>query len=80
MAMRPRPPTRPPNSRSWASPRCGFPDVGGPVFDALGNLLRATRHTVIATGILNLWMHEPAEVAAQYASLTATHGHRFLDE
>ncbi|MGB3523400.1 MAG: LLM class F420-dependent oxidoreductase, partial [Mycobacterium sp.] len=34
-----------------------IPDVGGPVFDAVGNLLSATRSAVIATGILNLWMH-----------------------
>ena len=55
-----------------------IPDVGGPVFDAVSHLLGATRRVVIATGILNLWMHEPAEVATHYASLTATHGDRFL--
>ena len=33
---------------------------------------------VIATGILNLWMNEPADVAASYASLSAAHGDRFL--
>ena len=48
------------------------------MFDAVSHLLGATRRVVIATGILNLWMHEPAEVATQYASLTATHGDRFL--
>ena len=40
--------------------------------------MAATKHTVIATGILNLWMHEPSEVAARYATLTETHGERFL--
>lgn len=55
-----------------------IPDVGGPVFDSVGNLLSATRRAVIATGILNLWMHTPADVAASYASLAATHGDRFL--
>jgi probable F420-dependent oxidoreductase len=55
-----------------------IPDVGGPVFDAVGNLLAATSRTVIATGILNLWMHEPADVASSYDALTATHGQRFL--
>lgn len=55
-----------------------IPDVGGPVFDSVGNLLAATRRAVIATGILNLWMHTPADVAASYASLTAAHGDRFL--
>lgn len=55
-----------------------IPDVGGPIFDSIGNLLRATTKTVVATGILNLWMHEPADVAAQYTSLTESHGDRLL--
>ncbi|MDY6995252.1 MAG: LLM class F420-dependent oxidoreductase [Actinomycetota bacterium] len=55
-----------------------IPDVGGPVLDSVDNLLAATRKTVIATGILNLWMHEPADVAARYATLTDAHGERFL--
>ncbi|KKF01237.1 LLM class F420-dependent oxidoreductase [Mycolicibacterium obuense] len=59
-------------------PALWIPDVGGPVLDAVDNLLSATSKTVIATGILNLWMHEPAEVAARYATLTETHGERFL--
>jgi alkanesulfonate monooxygenase SsuD/methylene tetrahydromethanopterin reductase-like flavin-dependent oxidoreductase (luciferase family) len=52
--------------------------VGGPVFDAVGHLLAATKRTVIATGILNLWMHSPDDVAEAYAELTAAHGDRFL--
>jgi len=55
-----------------------IPDVGGPVLDSVDSLLAATQKTVIATGILNLWMHEPADVAARYATLTETHGERFL--
>ncbi len=55
-----------------------IPDVGGPVFDAVGRLLSATKRTVIATGILNLWMHAPTDVAESYADLTAAHGDRFL--
>lgn len=55
-----------------------IPDVGGPVLDAVENLLTATQTVTIATGILNLWMHEPAEVAAAHARLTAAHGRRFL--
>ena len=54
------------------------PDVGGPVFDSVDRLLGATEQVVIATGILNLWMHTPAETAANYAALTAAHGDRFL--
>jgi probable F420-dependent oxidoreductase len=55
-----------------------IPDVGGPVLDSVDHLLSSTKQTVIATGILNLWMHEPSDVAARYASLTKTHGERFL--
>ena len=55
-----------------------IPDVGGPVFDAVRHLLTATEQIVIATGILSLWMHTPAEVAESYASLSAAYGDRFL--
>lgn len=55
-----------------------IPDVGGPVLDTVSQLLGATKNVVIATGILNLWMHEPADVATAYAELTAKHGERFL--
>ncbi len=56
-----------------------IPDVGGtPVLESVDHLLSATNHTVVATGILNLWMNEPADVAASYAALTAAHGDRFL--
>ena len=55
-----------------------IPDVGGQVFEAVGNLMAATKQTTIATGILNLWMHTPNDVAEQFASLTAEHGDRLL--
>jgi probable F420-dependent oxidoreductase len=55
-----------------------IPDVGGPVFDAVENLLAATRRVVVATGILNLWMHAPADVAAKFNRLTERFGPRFL--
>lgn len=55
-----------------------IPDVGGPVFEAIGRLLAATGKVTVATGILNLWMHTPAEAADGYASLSAAHGGRFL--
>src|SRR5262245_55154661 len=54
------------------------PDVGGPLFDDLERLLAATRSVPIATGILNLWMHAPADAAAGHARLTAAHGDRLL--
>ncbi|NJP92915.1 LLM class F420-dependent oxidoreductase [Nonomuraea sp. FMUSA5-5] len=55
-----------------------FPDGGGPVFEAVTHLLTATRRIVVATGILNLWMHDPAYVAASFASLSAAYDRRFL--
>jgi len=55
-----------------------IPDIGGPLFDSIDNLLGSTTQTVIATGILNLWMHEPSDVAERYAALTKRHGERFL--
>jgi alkanesulfonate monooxygenase SsuD/methylene tetrahydromethanopterin reductase-like flavin-dependent oxidoreductase (luciferase family) len=55
-----------------------IPDVGGPLFDAVDRLLAATNHTVIATGVLNLWMHDAMQMAESYATLNAAHGDRFL--
>lgn len=55
-----------------------IPDVGGKLFDAVENLMAATTRSVIATGILNLWMHAPEDVAASFARLTGAHGDRFL--
>jgi probable F420-dependent oxidoreductase len=54
------------------------PDVGGDVFGAVANLLAATTSAIIATGILNLWMHTATETAEQHAALAAQHGPRFL--
>jgi len=55
-----------------------IPDIGGDVFSAVENLLRTTTTMTIATGILNIWMHTPAETAEQHVRLTAEHGDRFL--
>ena len=55
-----------------------IPDVGGDAFGSVENLLKATTTATVATGILNLWMHEPGETAAQHARLTSVHGRRFL--
>jgi probable F420-dependent oxidoreductase len=54
------------------------PDVGGDLFGAVDRLLGATGSVTIATGILNLWMHEPADSASTHARFTAQHGDRFL--
>ncbi|MBI2710526.1 MAG: LLM class F420-dependent oxidoreductase [Actinobacteria bacterium] len=55
-----------------------IPDVGGDVFAALVNLLGATTRMVVATGILNLWMHTPAETASARAELLADHPGRLM--
>ena len=55
-----------------------IPDVGGDVLGSVELLLGATPRTVIATGILNIWMHEPAEVAGKRASWREAWQRRFL--
>ncbi len=39
------------------------------MFESAEQLLAATSTVTVATGILNLWMHTPAEAAAGYAAL-----------
>ena len=55
-----------------------IPDVGGDVMDAIEHLLRAAPRIVAATGILNIWLHDPADVAARRASWSADWQRRFL--
>ncbi|RKN37979.1 LLM class F420-dependent oxidoreductase [Streptomyces hoynatensis] len=51
---------------------------GSPPVDRALPLLEATRRLRVATGILNVWSHEPAEVAEGFAEANAAHGDRFL--
>jgi probable F420-dependent oxidoreductase len=51
---------------------------GGPVMETARRLLDTTERVPVATGILNVWMHDPAEVAHQHAELTAAQPDRFL--
>jgi probable F420-dependent oxidoreductase len=51
---------------------------GGQIFDAASALLRATERITVATGILNVWMHDPEFVAAQRAELADGFDGRFL--
>ena len=51
---------------------------GGRVFDAAGVLLNATREVSVATGILNIWRHDPEEAAAERAQLDDAYEGRFL--
>jgi probable F420-dependent oxidoreductase len=55
-----------------------IPDVGGDVLGSAEVLLGAAPRVAVATGILNIWMHEPAEVAAHRASWTGAWRDRFL--
>lgn len=51
----------------------GSPSVGHAV-----PLLEATSRIAVATGILNIWQHEPQDVAARQAEVAAAHPGRFL--
>jgi probable F420-dependent oxidoreductase len=51
---------------------------GSPPVDAGARLLAATSHITVATGILNIWEHRAADVAAQHAEVTAKHPGRFV--
>jgi probable F420-dependent oxidoreductase len=44
-----------------------IPDVGGDVFGSIEHLLGAAPRIGVATGILNVWMHAPEEVAERSA-------------
>ena len=54
-----------------------IPDVGGPVLEACDELLRATSSITVATGIVNIWMHEAEYVAEGRARLERDHPGRF---
>jgi probable F420-dependent oxidoreductase len=43
--------------------------VGGDVLGAVEHLLAATRSVSVATGILNVWMHDPASVATGWGEI-----------
>ena len=55
-----------------------IPDVGGDVFGALQRLLDATSTMTVASGILNVWMHDASEVAAFRAGLAEPQRRRLL--
>ncbi len=52
--------------------------VGGDVLGDVTRLQSATRNTVIATGILNIWKHDPREVGAWWSALPAHRKERVL--
>ena len=51
---------------------------GGPILELVAGLLEATRSITVATGILNVWMHDAADVAAARAELEGRHPGRLL--
>jgi probable F420-dependent oxidoreductase len=48
------------------------------VLDGVETLLGATRHCVVATGIVNIWAYAPDALAAQQRALVARYPERFL--
>lgn len=44
--------------------------IGGDILGDLAQLLSATRRTCVASGILNIWKHEPADVGAWWRGLS----------
>jgi len=54
------------------------PDVGGNLFDVVEKLLAATSSIVVATGILNLWMHDPEVTAERFHAFVGQFGPRVL--
>jgi probable F420-dependent oxidoreductase len=55
-----------------------IPDVGGDVLAAMEHLLASSPRAAVATGILNVWMHTPDEVAERRASWSADWQNRAL--
>lgn len=51
---------------------------GSPALDRPAELLAATTRITVATGILNIWQHTAADVAAGAAAITADHPGRFV--
>lgn len=52
--------------------------IGGDVTGDLDRLLAATSRVTIATGIINIWKHEPAEIAGWWKALPAGEQARVL--
>lgn len=52
--------------------------MGGELLNDASRLLSATKRMTIATGILNIWMHQAADVAAWWHALPESHRERFL--
>jgi probable F420-dependent oxidoreductase len=51
---------------------------GSPRLPAVRPLLAATEHLVVATGIVNVWAYDPADLAVEYAELAQDFSDRLL--
>src|SRR5882672_7270263 len=51
---------------------------GSPRLPSVRPLLEATENLVVATGIVNVWAYEPAQLAAEYATLARDFPERLL--
>jgi probable F420-dependent oxidoreductase len=51
---------------------------GSPRLPSLRALLSATDRLTVATGIVNVWQYEPADLAAEYSELAGEFGDRLL--
>ena len=51
---------------------------GSPRLPSVRPLLDATERVVVATGIINVWQYEPADLAREYAELSPEFGDRLL--
>jgi probable F420-dependent oxidoreductase len=52
--------------------------IGGDVTGDVSRLLNATKRAAIATGIINIWKHEPEEIAGWWKGLSDDHKRRAL--
>ncbi len=51
---------------------------GGDILDAVDRGLAATKKAVIATGIINIWKHEPEEIGGWWRGLSDDHKSRVM--
>lgn len=51
---------------------------GGDILDAVDRGLAATKKAVIATGIINIWKHEPSEIGGWWRGLSDDHKSRVM--
>jgi probable F420-dependent oxidoreductase len=51
---------------------------GSPLLPSMRPMLAATERMVVATGIVNVWRNEPAQLAAEHAELTSEYPGRLL--